>query len=123
MAVTPDTDELRALAEQADDGPWFVKDLMFGGPSVWRGTDIDHFKGYEAVANFNQLYGGARNAAYIAAASPDVVLALLDERDRLRDALERSHEYIWTRAGGYYHAPGARPIYCDSCTDLVGPSE
>lgn len=100
-----DTNELRKLASAATPGPWQVIEQetphYLGGKHVERRifTTWVHpqMKGFDWVVNHSvgigKEQGGpvhhqaeirAEDAAYIAAASPDVVLALLDELDRMR---------------------------------------
>jgi hypothetical protein len=72
---------LRELAERATEGPWQDVEAGDNGPPNWMPlcdvlTD-DHM---EKIAE----YVWPTDAAYIAAASPDVVTALLDEREVLR---------------------------------------
>jgi hypothetical protein len=84
-----DRDELRAKAEAATPGPWLAKDYMYSGRvedrvRVTSPSDSDEFNLAEGVLR--------EDAEYIAAVSPDVVLALLDERaaspsDEEREAL------------------------------------
>jgi hypothetical protein len=62
---------LREAAEKATKGEWFVAH----DDEVWGGND--HLA----------LVGDASNRAYIVAAQPRAVLALLDEIERLRGAL------------------------------------
>ena len=94
---TPDLAELRRLAEAATPGPWEADGLEvcqhWSLPEPWR-----------AVVNAEitcgpYCYGGSarpierdEDAAFIAAANPSVVLALLDaaaERDALAAKVER----------------------------------
>ena len=63
------SDELRKLAEAATPGPWsWERDGCYG----------------DVVMKGLRFTTSQRNAAYIAAASPDVVLGLLDEIERMR---------------------------------------
>lgn len=67
--------ELKSLAQAATPGPWAVDDQDFVADA--NGNDIAE-----------TLYGNYGNtAAYIAAASPDVVLELIAEIEDKRDAL------------------------------------
>jgi hypothetical protein len=72
--------DLRALAEAATDGRWWAES---GGWVHVEGQD-------EPVAKALGPRGQQKDAdaAYIAAANPKAILALLDERDALRAALE-----------------------------------
>ena len=80
---TADVAELRALAEDADAGPWGQTDYYDEDDGcvchLVHSGDADQFR----VALGLQEY----NAAFIAAANPATVLALLDERDALLDRL------------------------------------
>lgn len=90
--MTDDTAaRLRALAQAAPKGPW----TLLGAPDdaephLWTVVTADGlWTAREPVAEFYKLRPEARalQAAagrYIAAASPDVLLRLLDERDALR---------------------------------------
>jgi hypothetical protein len=81
-----DTARLRALAEAATPGPWEVPESIHGDPyinEVGKGTLIG---GNIALANTRDDYGRS-NAAYIAAANPAVVLALLDRLERAEGRL------------------------------------
>lgn len=64
--------DLRRLAEAATPGPWFDDYGKIGA-------------GDSGIGEMDR----SDDAAYIAAASPDVVLALLDRLDGLRAALDR----------------------------------
>ena len=90
---------LRALAEEATPGPWnqwvesgevLAGEVIENRPGLIRmkrGTSVDICECAEdddAEDNEQHLH----NAAYIAAAHPAAVLALLDEVERLREALE-----------------------------------
>ena len=84
----PDVAELRRLAENATPGPW---DYYRPHPN-YRAYAVDRVMpgGYlgEDVATTGGVYA-EENGAYIAAANPAVVLALLDERDALAAKVER----------------------------------
>ena len=108
---TPDLAELRRLAEAATPGPWEADGLEvcqhWSLPEPWR-----------AVVNAEitcgpYCYGGSarpierdEDAAFIAAANPSVVLALLDaaaERDALAAKVERVRALPAKHpAGGWY---------------------
>ncbi len=91
-----DTDDiasrLRSAAELATPGPWVdvVTPYAKGDPSNGPVYDVQvKAAGGERVAHLSDdadSVDGA-NAAYIALANPENVLALLDERDKLRDAV------------------------------------
>lgn len=73
--------ELRAKAEAATQpGPWTVREDVT--PSKW-GADYDHVVIDRDSMWVAECGEDAEQAAFVAAASPDVVLSLLDECDRL----------------------------------------
>jgi hypothetical protein len=89
--MTIDTARLRALAEAAAPGPWSVHG---NGKDEWYVYALDARYGPQSVYGESPVkvawvpcapFGGrnARDCAYIAAASPDAILALLAERDAL----------------------------------------
>jgi hypothetical protein len=86
---TPDVAELRALAEDADAGPWGQTDYYDEDDGcvchLVHSGDADQFR----VALGLQEY----NAAFIAAANPAAVLGLLDKLDALA-ALRAAAEAI-----------------------------
>ena len=89
---TPDVTELRRLAEAATPGPWATAAFQLV-IDVARRIDVG-------------MCGHRDDAAYIAAANPAVVLALLDaaaERDALAAKVER------VRALHHEGAPFVRP--------------
>lgn len=91
--------DLRKLAETATPGPW--QTLGPDSPGQWMVYD-DHWciataSWYDPEYDYatrqkppdpRAYIDADANAAYIAAASPDVILALLDEVERLRAALK-----------------------------------
>ena len=77
--LTPDLAELRRLAEAATPGPWTTAAFQLV-IDVARRIDVG-------------MCGHRDDAAYIAAANPAVVLALLDERDALAADADK-----WQRA-------------------------
>jgi hypothetical protein len=76
-----DIKRLKRLAEQATPGPWRVNMKGHSYHEVARVNDLEI-----APPNSVDLSHWTVDAAYIAAASPDVVLALLGEVDKLRAA-------------------------------------
>lgn len=76
-----DTAELRRLAEAATPGPWKSTTLDY----VWRDEIL--IASRDEDRNFSEA---AKDIAYIAAANPQAILALLDELDALRHGLERA---------------------------------
>ena len=88
--MTIDTKNLRVLAEAATPGPWM---RLFGERTVYVRME-DGCRGIPIVRSdcSPPTQKEAANIDYIAACSPDVVLALLDALERkdrvLREALE-----------------------------------
>lgn len=114
--TAPGHADLRELAEKATAGPWGVAGVDGMGFAVHRGE-------HDTIA----LYCDRDNAAYIAAASPDRVTALLDELERLRATVARVEaavsesfewqtpsEYIWER--GY--ARGYENGHAHACAEV-----
>ncbi len=92
----PDCADLRAKAKAATPGPWDVgfaiEGTGYGYLCVTNEQDVDIVRGCGCCGS---PYGDNHNdATYIAAASPDVVLNLLAERDCLREALERAERLL-----------------------------
>ena len=90
---TPDVAELRRLAEAATPGPW---DFYRPHPA-YRAYSIEQVmpEGHlgEAVAVTEE--GAVEdNAAYIAAASPDVVLGLLDRLAHMTEARDNARAEV-----------------------------
>ena len=77
--------QLRALAQAATPGPWRVEARGDAEQGVARVNNLE-----VAPPDSVELAHCATDAAYIAAVSPDVVLALLSEVDRLRLRLRES---------------------------------
>ena len=92
-----DSPSLRQLAEAATPGPWRT-DSMGGRPGIEAdGLSVVVVQDPEIPADEAGVWGendGANNAAYIAAANPQAILALLDERDALRAALDMAKVYV-----------------------------
>ena len=90
---TPDVAELRRLAEAATPGPW---DFHRPHPA-YRAYSIEqvmpegHLGEAVAVTEEGAVEG---NAAYIAAASPDVVLGLLDRLAHMREARDNARAEV-----------------------------
>lgn len=72
-------DQLRALARAATPGPWHVEAQGHASQEVARVNNLE-----VAPPDSVELAHCATDAAYIAAVSPDVVLALLSEVELLR---------------------------------------
>lgn len=86
--VTPERlAELRALAEAATPGPWEIDSHTHydvAPPAVdWQIVDLERWRGYTNNVGFGEDEATAR---YVAGVSPDVVTALLDEIERLRNS-------------------------------------
>ena len=80
--MTPaELNQLRALAQAATPGPWRVEAQGHASQEVARVNNLE-----VAPPDSVELAHCADDAAYIAAVSPDVVLALLGEVDKLRAA-------------------------------------
>ena len=90
-----DVKRLRALAERATPGPWSIDRRS----STLVRADAERY-----IANAGGYYTNTidsatlaaqldANAVYIAAASPDVLLALLDERDAMRRERDSAKHY------------------------------
>jgi hypothetical protein len=91
--MTDDT-ELRRAAEAATPGPWRVcSDLpayaiAAGDYRVVQTPNQNNYRIFGPSENWLGIPSDA-NARYIAAASPDVVLRILDERDKAADTIAR----------------------------------
>ena len=84
--MTPaELNQLRALAQAATPGPWRVEARGHAAQEVARVNNLE-----VAPPDSVELSLCATDAAYIAAVSPDVVLGLIDEVDRLRLLLRES---------------------------------
>jgi hypothetical protein len=81
-------DRLRAVALAATPGPWEWDDKGLWSHPKGAGWACVIVANYEYDTGVTLDYTD-RDADYIAAASPDVILALLDELDTLRDEAER----------------------------------
>lgn len=77
--------QLRDLAKAATPGPWRVEAQGHAPQQVARVNNLE-----VAPPDSVELAHCATDAAYIAAVSPDVVIALLAEVDRLRLLLRES---------------------------------
>jgi len=78
-------DQLRALAHAATPGPWRVEAQGHAWQEVARVNNLE-----VAPPDSVELAHCADDAAYIAAVSPDVVLGLIAEVERLRLLLRES---------------------------------
>lgn len=82
---------LRSLAERATR-PWTSDVWIETDGNEWRATGPgheEHVDDYGSEPGSPDEQAAQRDAEYIAAASPDVVLALLDEVERLRREVDR----------------------------------
>ena len=82
--------DLKALALAATPGPWMLLSVGDDDKNIAvcdeMGVSLLTVTS-EGDVNFAAVYEDA-DAVYIAAASPDAILKLLEERDRLREVLE-----------------------------------
>lgn len=137
--MTDDTAaRLRALASAASIGPWSV-----------HGNNCDEWYVYALHARYETLPGNPspvkvawvpwspgtlrheHDAAYIAAASPDAILALLDERDALRRERDeaqrdaRELRFLWEQRGERANKAederDAAVALLRECRELVSP--
>lgn len=118
--MTPD---LRAKAEKATKGPWqaFLGEQVVAVMTTERkahgnGVTVVNWPGFDSSDQTRKK--DRANAAYIAAASPDVALALLDERDRLRAALEEAGR----RLSRWSHDEDCCVWTCETC-DRIDPGD
>jgi hypothetical protein len=96
--------DLARLAREATPGPW----------ETWRTFSVGHRfaeSDEPTVMADVRPTNGTENAAYIAAASPDVILALLEERRVLRSFAEKvaasPKDTAGTRAAARYALTGS----------------
>lgn len=99
-----DTAKLRALAEAATPGGWFAQEHRhWADPKrpqlrvMYTATDAHNLGAKFSLANI-ELYGTGRgsdetNAAFIAAANPQTVIALLDDLDACMASRAKLLEY------------------------------
>ena len=107
--------ELRKLAEAATPGPWYDTN-----GAVWIDTrqQVCCGRSYEECCGNPDIEGGQEqvadssptDAAFIAAANPETVLALLAERDRLLDLLTRIRDEL-----GYGDLPARLRNFIEEC--------
>lgn len=91
--VSQDHAELARLAEAATAGPWFHRQPGGDGAALdWIADHPDHGRHQKIICHRHSLYGGADDYAFIAAANPARVLALLAEIAALRVDLSRKHD-------------------------------
>lgn len=95
--MTTKTDKyvgLRAALSRVEDGPWWLagdlpNEVRPLNPVVRGRVDGSARLTICRTGTNNHTQRDWNNAAYIAACSPDVIRALLDERDALLEALEK----------------------------------
>ena len=78
--MIPDLKELRAAAETATPGPWEARGLR---------VEVLAWRSIHPVASFSLLPDtprGEANAAFVALANPEAILALIDAYERLAKA-------------------------------------
>ena len=88
---TPDVAELRRLAEAATPGPWSLTD---GDPAINGQHWSIRRRGVPGIRISGFTYGFNGDAAYIAAASPDVVLGLLDRLAHMTEARDNARAEV-----------------------------
>lgn len=84
--MSTDYTRLRELAEKATPGPWQTGSAIYGHDfheTIYVTPEVGH----RTICDITDRHSG--NAEFIAAVDPQTVIALLDERDRLRNALAR----------------------------------
>ena len=118
-----DTEKLRALAQAATPGKWVSEPDMRQdySPHSWTYSGEDYVAGYNISSDGKEIVGaegilasGEDEAAYIAAAHPAAVLALLDALDERNAENARLREALRTIA---YAPPGAcGPTLAESIT-------
>lgn len=97
--------DLRQKAEEATPGPW--EHVPFSD-EVIEAADREHTQ----IATSND---SVADAAYIAAISPDRLLALLDEVERLEEKIRLAHlDGVTERA--CWHGHKTRQVGCVSCS-------
>lgn len=123
--------ELAAAAEVKAPGPWFhdeagyrpsewPEDMLYrrvvrGDPhpvSGWRECVVSTHGG---INDTSQAHRNEVIAAFIAAANPTAILALLDERDELQAAVERSRALV----PAYAEEPHSNGCGMDACVRCV----
>ena len=113
--LTPETiAELRRLAEAATPGPWRTEYLMGAGNDL-----LTAIIAGRATPDDLRVIGSTlaeRDGKFVAAASPAVVLALLDERDALAAKVERVRALAdeWTYNGEFGWDDGSH-VYGPGC--------
>lgn len=98
MTSQPDRDNLRALAERATPGPWAVQGpwptaTIYVDDAALNDDNIQptHIASLTTLLRPEQNVRDDPDAAYIAVASPDRIIALLDERDEMQTVIDNLH--------------------------------
>ena len=129
--MTVDKERLRELCERATPGPWATEIL---GPAD---DDWPSAMAIAATVGRQKIYAKAgsnyphADQQYIAAASPDVVLALIDENEQLRaerDAARKAVE-IWEHIAERDHGSPMltvarlKALALEACEIAIGHAE
>jgi hypothetical protein len=119
MTAPIDIEKLRQLAEAATPGPWEVSDDDMFSPievtSDGPGRDICCLDTYDHRPDER-----ANDAAFIAAANPQTVLALLDEIERLRDLAGQVPDLLADAAVRFSAVFAAKDEACNIACDIAG---
>ena len=100
-----DYSELKRLAEAATPGPWALD-----GIARVAGDQGAHPNNIAFTAVFDDMPRSAHNAAYIAAANPAVILAILAELDALRVEAETLRRQNYQRKTSGLRERSHKPI-------------
>lgn len=110
------TTDLAALAKKATPGPWLsceCEKLLRTGDAYSADGYSTEFSGFEVIGQDDEVVHSPddgiqkpEDAAYIAAASPDVILALIAERDALLERAEAAGDDPHDRWGILNHLGG-----------------
>jgi hypothetical protein len=117
--------ELRKLAQAATPGPWTVDtdtDAFTGGPHVMTEDGAGLFGAWDGQYEIDSD-AQTTNAAYIAAANPAAILALIQQRDELLAAIKQERKRLdWalTNEAVYYQWGGVWRL-CFQCAE--GPCQ
>lgn len=118
--------ELRALAEKATPGPWEWRygsglrsmhdrgEFNYGPEVLGLGPDVNG----DTTLSLADV-----DAVFIAAVSPDVVLALLDENEKMRAALVKAAATMNAQIDEAHEAWAARDAWklqAEACADAKG---
>ena len=111
--MTIDTKSLRAIAEKATPGPWKLDEALWtdGGVKL-KARSVGPV---DIRSNFPSSEPDGRranaDAAFLVAASPDVVLAMIDELEYARSEMDRMrreiHALVLRRDSGCYDSVDA----------------